>query len=41
MNDKMLDLVIKVDGGSPYSVLLAISIAIIFAAVAAFIMKHK
>ena len=41
MNDKMLDLVIKVDGGDPASALLAVALVVLFSAVVAFIMKRK
>lgn len=41
MHDKMLDLVIKVDGGNMYSTLMTIAIVIIFAAVIVFVMKRK
>jgi hypothetical protein len=41
MHDKMLDLVIHVDGGGVGPVVIAVALVIIFAAVVVFVMKHK
>jgi hypothetical protein len=41
MPNKMLDLVIHVDGGGVPSVLLAVALVILFAAVIVVIMKRK
>jgi len=41
MNNKMLDLVIKIDGGGTSPMLLAVGLVVLFAVVVALIMKRK